>query len=167
LLGDEDSILLKDITKADVLSLYLTNVNPASPTRAKLAVHLRSQKPRPQKVSQEAMVAFEEKVTGAALGFEATTWRENFSEGSPTVTEFVKFWDDALTEGGVKPEIEQDLLAVIPRLLEEYPTEEEGDHTPIEGATYIEDIKHFKASLKLTEPARPLVEWGDLPVPKL
>jgi insulysin len=164
---DEDSALLKEITKADVLALFLSKIIPTSSTRAKLAIHLRSQKPRPQKVSIEAMQAFEEKVTAAALGFEKVAWRDHFSDEKPIVADFVKFWDDALTEGGVKPEIEQDLLATIPGLLKEYPLEEESDNTPREGAAYIEDLKAFKESLEVTEPAKALVDWGDLPVPKL
>lgn len=43
-LGWDDADLLDNITKDEVLALFMRSVHPASPTRAKLSVHLTSQK---------------------------------------------------------------------------------------------------------------------------
>jgi insulysin len=54
------------------------------------------------------------------------------------------------------------LLQAIPTLVDANPLDVQA--TPKDGVTYISDVKGFKASLKISESGRPLVEWGDLPV---
>lgn len=163
--GENDADLLKLIAKHDVLSLFLSHVHPSSPTRSKLAVHMRSQKPRPKKLSVAATQEFERLLRAAGLGIDETQWREELpGDGTPIVGDFVTYWKSVLEQGAVAKEVTQELLMAIPPLLGKYSVEGEGDEKVREGATYIQDVKAFKASLKVSGEPRPLVEWGDLPI---
>ena len=55
-LEDNDADMLKDVTKEEVLSLFLSNVHRSSSRRAKLSVHCVSCKPRPKKLSSKALL---------------------------------------------------------------------------------------------------------------
>jgi insulysin len=162
-LDENDAKLLKDITKDDVLSLFLFHVHPSSTIRAKLSVHMRSQKPRPKKVSAAAAQAFEVLVRGAALDVDETAWRDALgSDGNPSVTDFEMYWKGLLIdkEGGV------DLLGAISGLVERYPVEGEGEDGVKAGAQYIEDLNIFRDGLAVSVDPGPMVQWGDLPVPR-
>lgn len=155
---------LKNITKEDVIRLFMSRVHPSSSTRSTLAVHMRSQKPRLQKVSAAAAQAFETLVADANLGINATAWKDALgSDPNPSLVDFGKYWKSVL-EGKTPQDVLSSLLVGMLSLMEKYPVEEEADEVR-EGARIIEDMKAFKASLKVADPA-PVVQWGDLPVPK-
>jgi insulysin len=56
------------------------------------------------------------------------------------------------------------LLQAIPTLVDANPLDVDVQATPKDGVIYTSDVKGFKASSKISEAGRPLVEWGDLPV---
>jgi len=165
----QDAETLKSITKDDIIKLFLSHIHPSSPTRSKLSVHCRSQKPRPKKISAGAVLAFEGLVRNAGVSFDETAWQEELgSNPAPNVVDFENHWKGILAEPAVTPEMAQQLLGEIPSLVEGHPAEvaDEDGIVRREGVTYIEDVKAFKASLALSEEPKPLVEWGDLPTSK-
>jgi insulysin len=164
-IGARDVESLKSVTKDDVLKLFLSKVHPSSPTRSKLAVHCRSQVPRPKQVSTAAAQAFVDLVRSANVVVDEVGWQEELiSDPAPTVNDFEKYWKEFLIEQGVKPEVAQQLLGQIPSLVEQYPKpgEDEDGAVRRDSVNYIEDAKAFKASLTLSEPPKPLVTWDEL-----
>jgi insulysin len=166
----QDAETLKNVTKDDILKLFLSQVHPSSPTRSKLSVHCRSQKPRPKKISAAAVLAFESLVRNAGVSFDETAWQEELgSNPAPNVVDFENHWKGILVEPAVTTEVAQQLLGEVPALVERNPAEvvdEDGVIVKREGVTYIEDVNAFKAGLALSEVPKPLVEWGDLPMSK-
>lgn len=160
---EKDAELLKGITKHDILSLFLSHVHPASPERAKLSIHMLSQKPQPKNVSAAALREFEELVHQANLGINASPWGD-FVEGgeTPTLMDFGLYWKEvlAMKDGGLQ------ILGQLPAIMEKYPVETKVQDAKLPGVTYIDDIKAFKASLKASTDPGPMVQWGDLPLSK-
>ena len=152
--------------------MFRSRIDPSSTERAKLSVHLRSQKPRPAKISVAAMEAFAQKVAEKGYSVDEQAWRDALAaDGDATLDEFGKYWRDALLAQAatVPPQVAQGLTAEVPVLLKEFPAAEEG--APVaklsDGVVLIQDPKTFRASLEVNERPRPMVEWGDLPAPKL
>lgn len=144
-----------------MLDLFLKQVHPSSPTRSKLSVHMVSQKPRPKRVSATAAEAFEVLVRGVLPEVNEKAWRTSLDEDGPTLIEFGKYWVNVLnSEEGKK------LLVQLPSLVDKYPVEGEDDNRKAPNATYIEDMRAFKAGLTTSVDPGPMVEWNDLPVPR-
>ncbi|TBU42064.1 Metalloenzyme, LuxS/M16 peptidase-like protein [Dichomitus squalens] len=165
---DLDSELIEGVTKEEVLSLFRSAIDPSSTERAKLSVHLKSQKPRPAKISVAAMEAFARKVAEKGYTVDEQAWRDALaSDGDAALDKFGSYWRDALLAQAatVPPEVAQSLTAEVPVLLKEYPSGDEGkdDVALDERVAFIQDAKAFRASLPVSERPRPLVEWGDLP----
>ena len=163
MVDENDARLLKDITKDDVLSLYLSHVHPSSTTRAKLSIHMHSQKP-PKRISIEAAQAFAALVKEAGYNIDDADWREIMgSEGAVTPGEFTKHWT------GLFDDIDKatSLLAALPELVQKYPVEGEGQDMVQQDAQYIQDFKTFKSGLPVSADQGPLVQWGDLPLSRL
>ena len=140
------------------MSLFLKYIHPSSATRSKLSVHLVSQKP-PPKISIAAAEAFEEMVRNSQLSVndDGWRWREKLSNGSPPLLdEFVKHWKSSL---GEQSGAEQ-MLQAVPQLVEANPMQAE---VAPKGVVFIKDLKTFKESLKESDVAGPLVDWGDFP----
>ncbi|KZT27341.1 hypothetical protein NEOLEDRAFT_1176768 [Neolentinus lepideus HHB14362 ss-1] len=161
--------LLRCVTKRDVIELFDARVHPSASKRAKLSIHLRSQKPAPKQVSPVAMTAFEDLVRNAGVQVERSTSKEEFGKGNPTATEFVKYWQGELASRVVDQDTIKKLLAEIPHVVEHYPVPatEGGEVDALEGVTFIEDVKKFKSSLTASPDPRPLAEWADAPSAKL
>ena len=159
------------MTKDEVLALFRSAVDPSSPERAKLSVHLKSQKPRPAKISVAAMEAFARKVAEKGYTVDEQAWRDALAaDGDAALDKFGSYWRDALLAQAatVPPEVAQSLTTEVPALLKEYPSADEGkDDVAVDSrAVLIQDPKAFRASLPVSERPRPLVEWGDLPTSK-
>jgi insulysin len=166
---ENDAKLLDEITKEDVLQLFMSNVHPSSKTRAKLSVHMLSQKPRAPRISLEAAEAFEALVREANLGIEdPSAWRDVLGEPPFEATALGQFWLQSLAD---KPQKEA-LLAAIPGLLKQFPVagetaDAENATSSTKDTTFIDDPAAFRASLKVSDDRSPMVEWGDLPLSNL
>ncbi|KAJ6525427.1 Metalloenzyme, LuxS/M16 peptidase-like protein [Mycena vulgaris] len=162
--SEKDAEFLEDVTKEDVFKMFLSDVHPASETRAKLSVHMRSQKTRLPRVSSAAAQAFAVLVREKAFdGLTETAWNDAPSGEEPTsLPDFVEYWSGVIggKEGG------QDLLSVLPELVAKYPIPGEGEDVPRPGVTYITDVEAFKKGLVPSVDPGPMVQWGDLPVSK-
>jgi len=153
--------VLKDITKDDVYSLFMSHVHPSSKTRSKLSVQMRSQKVRPKRVSATASEAFEALVRDSGVEVAPDVWKEALSDDTPVIEVFQKHWTEAL----VGKEGARVLLESIPKLVQAHPVDGEGPDPARSDVTYIGDMKEFRASLQPTEDM-PGIEWGDLPMSK-
>ena len=149
--------MLQDITKDEVLSLFLSSVHQSSSRRAKLSVHCVSRKPRPRKLSSMAVlevdVALEKH--GIALPLE---WVDKLSEDS-TVPEVLRVLKEIINDPATAIIVEKELTI----LAEKYPDDSDRHGVLPAGYVAVEDPKKFRDSLKVAEGAVPLVDWGDLP----
>lgn len=164
-IGYDDADLLEKVEKQEVLDLFQERAHPQAKKRTKLSIHLQSQKPRAPRVSAEAMKAFETRLQEANIVVDVAATREELREANPTATDFVNAWREVLTEDRVPNAV--DLIGQIPALMEQYPVPgEDADGLPLI-VTRIEELKAFKTTLQISDPPKPLVEWNDLPTPKL
>lgn len=167
ILGTIEADLIASVAKDEVLALYRSHVDPTSSARSKLSVHLKSQKPRPAKISIAAMEAFAQKVAEKGYTVDEEAWRDALAvDGDAALDKFGKYWRDALLAqaGTVPPQVAQGLTAEVPVLLKQYPAADAKEEPVVdEQAICIQDPKAFRASLLVNERPRPLVEWGDLP----
>ena len=153
---------MKTITKDDVLSLFMTHVHPGSKTRAKLSMHMVSQKIRIKKVSLAASQAFETLVHQAFPDIDEKAWKESADGDFLNLVEFGHYWLKILdSDEGRK------FLAQLPVLVDKYPVDGEGEDRRRSDVTYIEDPKEFKAGLTVSVDPGPFVQWNDLPVSRL
>ena len=160
---EDDARLLKSITKEEVLEIFMSHVHPSSVARSKLSVHLVSQKPRPKKISMAAAQGFEALLRTTIPEVEIDN---NIStadiEDRPTVFDFVEYWKERLES----IEARDALLAALSDLVEKYPVDAELESSGRLSGTSIQDIKAFKAGLTISVDPGPMVQWGDLPVPR-
>lgn len=163
----ENADLIEKVEKHEVVALFRERVHSKSPKRAKLSVHMQSQKPRPPRISATAVEAFEALVREADIPVDLATTKGEFDQASPVVADFMKHWNDVLTEDVVSADVARDLLGRLPALMEQYPVRNENVYTGSADVTHIEDIGAFKATLDVSPPPRPLVDWSDLPNAKL
>ncbi|KAJ8522379.1 hypothetical protein ONZ45_g1033 [Pleurotus djamor] len=167
-----DAEVLRDVTKSEVLALFMSHVHPSSPSRAKLSVHMRSQKPRSPKVSLAAAQAFEVLALNAGVpADEASSWKEALSEDASPISsaDFGKHWVGVFTKLATPiPQAKtQELVGEMQALAKRYPVEGEDEDLPRPGVTYFEDVGVFKRSLEVAPDPGAMVEWNDLSAPKL
>jgi insulysin len=106
-------------------------------------------------MSTAAVNAFEELLGRPELN---GTWKQELdADTAPLVSDFEKYW----REQGIQPEV----MVALPELVKKYPLED-GASLRKDNVTFIQDVKGFKETLQVSEEARPLVEWGDLPISK-
>ncbi|KIK58339.1 hypothetical protein GYMLUDRAFT_246356 [Collybiopsis luxurians FD-317 M1] len=158
-----DAETLKDVTKEEVHALFMSHVCPSSKTRSKLSVQMRSEKVKPKRISAAAAGAFEAQVRELGVDVAPGSWRKVLSDDTPAVEEFKKYWREELAGKG---EGAQRVLESITKLVQEYPVPGEGQDAVQSGATYIGDMKKFRARLKPAEDLGAMIEWGDLPASK-
>ena len=144
------------------MSLFMTHVHPASKTRAKLSMHMVSQKIRTKTVSLAASQAFETLVHEAFPDVDEKAWKESLEGDVLSLVEFGHYWLKVLdSDDGRK------FLAQLPVLVDKYPVAGEGEDRKRSDVTYIEDPKAFKAGLTVSVDPGPFVQWNDHPVSRL
>ncbi|KAJ7286255.1 Metalloenzyme, LuxS/M16 peptidase-like protein [Mycena rebaudengoi] len=156
---EKDAEFIQSVTKEDVLNMFLSDLHPASKTRSKLSVHMRSQKPRPPKVSSAAAEAFVALVRSKGLVetvTEAVLKDAPGGDDAPSLPDFERYWKAVLNgdEGG------RELFAMIPDLVAKYPVPGEGEDAPRPGVTYITDLNQFKKGLEVSVDPGPMVGLG-------
>ena len=156
--GDNDADMLKDVTKEEVLSLFLSSVLRSSSQRAKLSVHCVSRKPQPKKLSSIALLEVDAMLEkrGITLPIE---WMENLPE-TRTVADTIQVLKETIHDPATAAIVENELSA----LAEKYPDDSDRHGVLPTGYVAIEDPKKFRDSLQVAEGASPLVNWDDLPV---
>ncbi|KAJ7074118.1 Metalloenzyme, LuxS/M16 peptidase-like protein [Mycena amicta] len=162
--NEKDAAYIANVTKEDVLKLFLSDVHPASKTRTKLSIHMKSQKKRQPRISPTAADAFTALVREKALDgvTEAVLNDAPSGEEPHEPVEFGKYWVGLL---GTKPD-GQELLKMLPALMAKHPVPGEGEDLPRPGVTYITDLGAFRKGLAVSVDPGPMVDWADLPVSK-
>jgi insulysin len=124
---------------------------------------MRSVKPRPKKVSTAASDAFASLVLEAHLAVDESKWKESLGgDGTPLATDFTNYWQQVFAS---KDSAEgKRVLDLLPGLITKYPVEGEGEDQVRPDVTYVQDLKTFKAGLKVSVDPGPVNQWGDLPV---
>lgn len=123
---------------------------------------MRAQNIKPKRVSAATSEAFEALVRETGVEIVAGAWKESIPDEKPMVEDFQKYWSEVLANH----ERSEDLIESISGLVQAHPVEGEGQDLPRSDATYIGDMKQFRASLQPSEDLGVMVEWGDLPVSK-
>ncbi len=162
MIGYGDAEFLLSITKDDILQFFNAHIDPQSPTRAKLSVHMVSEKHRVKRVSETASHAFEEKARLLGVDTNELNWRQAFPDGLPALTEFTEFWRERLAG----QDYSTNLLGELTQLVAEHPIEGEDTNPTIPQATYVSDAVAFKQGLGVSVDPGAMVQWGDLPTPK-
>lgn len=164
---------MDSITLDDVLAIYDAKIDPASKTRSKVSVHLKSQKAQPQRASVEALDAFDAllKQVNARLEDEHTGWRaEVGAEGNaePLASAVSDFWRAKLEQSeALATEQATELLNALKKLVDENLSSFESEGQIAQGVVHITDPKEFKATLEVACEPKPLVDWKDLQDAKL
>lgn len=132
---------------------------------------MRSQKPRPPKISHAAAQAFEVLAQSAGISPEdAQSWKDTLSEEDAPISsaDFTKHWVGVFGKlaAPLPQEKIQDLVTQMQALAKKYPVEGEDEDQPRPGVTYFEDASSFKSSLQVAPDPGPMVQWDDLPTPK-
>ncbi len=118
--------ILADITKQEVVDFFNKYIHYSSPTRAKVSVHLRSQKPRPKKISLAAVTAFVQLLTEQGCTVDLSRWQEElFASGEPEMAQASAYWSRILVEetSGVSADVAKKTLGELPRLAQAHPAQ--------------------------------------------
>jgi insulysin len=161
ILGYNDAELVLSITKDDILKMFRTHVDPRSPARAKLSVHMVAQKLGDKRASLDALKACEEKLRSFGLDLNQLDWRKTLQDELPTLDEFFHFWNDALEGRDDRDQLLEEMAQAVAKCSTEKVADEVNPN-----ATYIEDVPAFKRGLGVSIDPSPIVEWGDLPTSK-
>ncbi|CAL1705686.1 unnamed protein product [Somion occarium] len=161
---DENVEILPSVTREEVLSFFNTYVHPASSSRGKLSVHVKSRKPRPAKISLPAIDAISELVASNGVTLDPQ-FKENLTtDGEPSVEQLTAALKDAFVSAQVSPEQSQQIASHVSAICEKFPADSADEGQLPENAKVIEDPKVVKAELKRSGPPKPVTDWGDLPI---
>lgn len=166
--GERDAILLQTVTKDEVLAMFAKYIDPASSTRSKLSVHVRSQRPAPRKFSLPAAQAFLVLLKTHHVPIDEDNYLA-LSASEPPVAAVKAHWTDVLVNGkdpGVRVDsaVASTLLEELDVLGAKYPAVGDGVLELASNVVYIKDGKEFRQGLKLTGPAKAVEEFHDLPL---
>jgi len=165
---EKDVAILQTVTKDEVLSLFSTHIDPASPARSKLSVHLRPQKTVPHKFTLAAAKAFLVQLRAHNIPVDEEKYLA-LSASEPPIAAVKAHWTNALIHGkdsnaGLDPAQARALVEEIDTLGSKYPAEGENAVELSKDVVFISDIGKFKDGLRLSGPARPVEEFHDLPL---
>ena len=158
---EKDLEILRSINKDDVLKVFKTFLDPASNSRSKLSIHMRSQNPSPPKLSDKAAEKFFVALRKAGVVIEEEEFA-SVCEEMP-VGQARGYWEEALHEhfhGDSRKS--HRLLQEFDGLVEKYPQE---GYDPVDlqagGAhvVFIKDGAEFRQSLTLSAAAFPVEEF--------
>ena len=152
---------MKDVTKEEVLSLFLSSVHQSSSQRAKVSVHCVSRKPQPKNLSSIALLEVDTVLEKYGITPPAD-WMENLPE-TRTVPDTLQVLKEFIRDPAAAAIVEKELAA----LAEKYPDESDRHGVLPAGYVAVGDPKKFRDSLQVAEGATPLVDWGDLPVSRI
>lgn len=158
------------MTKDEVLAMFTQFVDPASPTRSKLSIHLRPKNPVPKKFSLPAAQAFLVSLRAHNIPVDEEKYLAG-SASEPPIPAVLAHWTGVLLQGtepaiSVTPAVAQELLKEIEKLGAKYPAVGEAAVELDSNVNYIEDGKAYRETLVLSGPAKPVEEFYDLPLSK-
>ena len=156
---ENDANVLENVTKDEVLSLFLSKVHQSSSSRGKLSVHMISQKAHSKHVSAKAAEVFISEVATRIPGVDAQAWRAELDE-KPLLQDFATYWSGKIGDSDAGKTV----LERLPEIVKDHPAEGESQHYSKPSAKYIEDLAQFKGTLQPSVDPGPMVDWNDLPI---
>ncbi|EJD07221.1 insulin-degrading enzyme [Fomitiporia mediterranea MF3/22] len=157
--NEKDAELIKSITKQDVLNMYKTSIDPSSPLRSKISIHMRPHSPPARKFSENAANYFLEALRKAGININEEEYKSECHDEPPAV-QVRAYWAERLhKEANAKDDIINNLLAELDGLIEKYPARGQGHIELDSKAVFIEDGTRFKESLELSGPAEPVEKF--------
>ncbi|KAH8114098.1 insulin-degrading enzyme [Phellopilus nigrolimitatus] len=162
---ERDAALLEKVTKADVLAMFKEFIDPASPNRSKLSIHMRPKNPPARKLSLAAAEAFLVALRSAGVTVDDEAFSAQTAD-EPPVAAVKAHWEGVLCDAKAeRPEISVEaLLTELEELALTHPAVGQGDVELSPNAAFIADGAAFRESLALSGPAKP-VEDSVLDVP--
>ncbi|KAL5492063.1 STE23_1 [Sanghuangporus weigelae] len=156
---DRDAELLKSINKDDVVKVFKMFLDPASPSRSKLSVHMRTQNPSAPKLSDRAVEKFFAALQKAGVEIEEEEFA-SLCEELP-IAQARDYWEEAHREHFKgESHAAHKLLEEFDRLAKKYPQE---GYEPVDlsqaNVVFIKDGADFRQSLGLSGAAMPVEEY--------
>ncbi|CAO1620783.1 unnamed protein product [Sympodiomycopsis kandeliae] len=170
---DIDVNELKQITKQEVLDLFMKYIHPSSPTRSKLSVHIQSQV-KPKIFSTQAAQAFKQVLssqesTAALVNDQAPGAKEAWEmllKGTTSVESVKDFIKDTIGAAAQDGQLEQ-VNALVDSLAQQHPAQDVASNTPesdallSKDAIEVDDVTAFKAGLVPSKAAVPVRSWDE------
>lgn len=163
--GAVDAEILANVSKQDVLDLFMTYIHPSSTLRSKLSVHMRADTAPPPKFSVAASEAYLTALKAQGVEVQEDEYRK-LSAAEPPVPAVKAFWTNHFgTLPNLSAETAQKLLFSIDRLAKEHAVV--SSETVTEGklsdsVTHIQNMSLFKAGLTVSKAATPVQVYSDL-----
>ncbi|EJD02194.1 insulin-degrading enzyme [Fomitiporia mediterranea MF3/22] len=152
---ERDAELIANVTKDEVISMYKEFVDPASPNRSKLSIHMRPQKPPAIKFSQQAAEEFLATLRKANVFVDQEEYN-SVTGDEPPAAKVKAYWESTLRE---QPNVKaEDLLAEFDELVRKHPATGQGPVELSPDVVSISDGAAFRNKLVLSEPAKPVGE---------
>ncbi|EJD02250.1 uncharacterized protein FOMMEDRAFT_109506 [Fomitiporia mediterranea MF3/22] len=150
---ERDAELITSVTKDEVVSMFKEFVDPTSPNRSKLSIHMRPQRPPVVKLSQQAADDF--LATLRRANFFVNPEEYNSVTGHEPPAEKVRVhWENVLREqADVRVE---DLLVEFDELVRKHPATGQGPVELSPDVVFISDGAAFREKLVLSDFAKPV-----------
>ncbi len=152
--------------------MHMQCLDPSSPGRSKLSVHLVPQNVPPRKFSVAASQAYRSLLVAHGVSLDEERYTE-LSAAEPPITAVKTHWSRMLLgpqsgTAGIKvdPAVAKMLVDAVEEIGMKYPAEGEGSVQLKEDTIFIDDVAAFKAGLRVSEAPRPVEIFDDLPLPK-
>ncbi|KAH8117077.1 insulin-degrading enzyme [Phellopilus nigrolimitatus] len=165
---EKDAALLEKVTKADVLALFKEFIDPASPNRSKLSIHMRPKNPPARKLSLAAAEAFLVSLRSAGVTVDDEAFSAQTAD-EPPVAAVKAHWKGVLGDAKAdQPEIPVEaLLTKLEELALTHPAVGQGAVELSPNSAFITDGAAFRESLALSGPAKPVEDSVlDMPLSK-
>jgi insulysin len=166
--GQNDAANLRNITRDDIMKLFMERIHPSSKTRSKLSIHLRSQASPSPKFSVAASRELLPALQSRGIEVKVDDYHK-LSAAEPSLANIQAFWSSHFkTLSHLSQEHAKELLLMMETLTRTHPSEAESDSGVVPpGAQYIRDVASFKAGLTVSKAASPVEIYNDLATSKL
>ncbi|KAG9014054.1 Insulinase (Peptidase M16) [Tulasnella sp. JGI-2019a] len=160
-----DAENLKSVSRQEVLDLFMEKIHPASKSRSKLSLHLRSQTAPSPKFTVAASVALLNalKLRGVAVQEEDY---HRLSAAEPPLSAVKAFWTNHFKSlSDLSKSNVEDLLKTMDRVAKENPapnSAEDGNGKLADDVVYVHEMSTFKAGLAMSRAATPIVLYNDV-----
>ena len=168
ILGEIDAGNIGNVTREDVMKLFMERIHYSSPNRSKLSIHLRSQASPSPKFSVEASQVLLPALQEKGVEVQVDDYHK-LSAGEPSLANVQAFWSTHFkTLPNLSTGDANELLRLMEQLTRTHPSKSEGESGVVDtAAEYIRDVAVFKAGLTVSKAATPVEIYNDLSTSKL
>ncbi|PVF92439.1 hypothetical protein CPB86DRAFT_819632 [Serendipita vermifera] len=166
---EKQANLIEQFSLQDVVGFFEKYIDPSSPSRAKLSIHMNSQV-KPGSIANFSVAAskvYLEDLKAAQVPVDEAQYHA-LSKAEPSVDAVIGFWEPYLTKlPHVTQEKREQLLQRVKHLAAEHPaaqTDTTSDRLR-EDTIVVDDLAVFKKGLPLSKPATPVIPLEVTPIP--